>query len=349
MTEILNREDQLDLSYARIIACDKANGIMELYREGKRSSGYGNRIFDHLDQNEGKGTFFLSSGIDRYVQKDETKAEKQNDGSYHLLYLDELPLCLIRVETSQDPDQKWTYHDYPLSDEKCFDLIGSGQFCVLNACNFGLYLIAENGYYALSPSPFEEEDFFDQVKKLDIVPDKEIGKCELDLDLIRNINVSIRDYDYDLSEEDLSYIKKYMKENEEASEGCFLIGPIPQYQYDFVSLNDIEVRDIGRENGCLSFKLVKENEVMGYVHYDPFDEGSDSQIAQEINEADKEEKDIRKYCVSLSPLGHIFEDRIIEEETDDPDRSQIDRMVAEEIQKKIREEGRSFDVYQLDQ
>ena len=345
-----SKEDALNLSYARIIACDKANEILELYKKGKRSSRYDDRVFDHLDQCDGKGTFFLSSEIDRYVQTEETKSEKRDNNPYFLLYLDEVPVCLIRSGASEDPDQKWEYYDYPIKDARCFDLIGSERFCILNASNYGLYLIAENDYYALSPSPFEEEDFFEQVKKLNLISDnKGIEKHELDLDLIKDLNVSVKDYDYTPSEADLSLIRKYMKESTEEIDGCRLIGPVPLYQYGFISANEIEVRDIDRENGALLFKIVRDGKVIGYVHYDPYDEGSDTQIFSEANEADKTEKDIQKYYACLSPLGYVFKDRIVEETADDPDYSLIDRMVAEKIRMKIREKEPGFGVYPLNE
>ena len=111
MTELMNKKDQTDLSFVRIIACDKANEIMELFKQGRRSSRYDDQIFDHLEDYNGEGKFFLSSKIDRYVQTDDTKAEKQDSEPYFLLSLDELPICLIRTEVNEDPDQKWDYYD----------------------------------------------------------------------------------------------------------------------------------------------------------------------------------------------------------------------------------------------
>ena len=347
MTVLQNIKDQLDLSFAGIIACDKANEILELYRKGKRSSRYGDQVFDHLNKSGGKGEFFLSSKIDRYVQTEETKAEKQHSEPYFLLYLDEVPVCLIRTEVSEELDQKWDYYDYPISDKRCCDLVSSGKFYVLNASDYGLYLIGENDYYPLSGSPFEEADFFEQVKKLNIsFDDKKIERYDLDLTLIKDLDVSIRDYDYDVDETVLSNIRNFMEDNGEDIDGCLLIGPVPQYQYGFVSIDHIEVCDVDRENGSLCFKLVKDNQVTGYVHYDPYDDGCESQIEFEANKADENETDILKYYVSLSSLGYIFKDRIIEENKDDPDYSPIDRTVAEKIQAKIKE-GCRFNSYKL--
>ncbi|MBQ6343535.1 MAG: hypothetical protein IJI41_10465 [Anaerolineaceae bacterium] len=347
MTELMNKKDQTDLSFVRIIACDKANEIMELFKQGRRSSRYDDQIFDHLEDYNGEGKFFLSSKIDRYVQTDDTKAEKQDSEPYFLLSLDELPICLIRTEVNEDPDQKWDYYDYPVSDSKCCEIFRTGRFCILNASNYGLYLIGENDYYPLSGSPFEEENFFEQVKKLDITFDEKIERYELDPDHVGNIDVSISEYDYSPSEEDLSNIKRFMEDNGEYSDDYSLVGPVPQYQYGFTSLDQIDVRDLDRENGCLCFKLVKGNEVTGYVHYDPYDDGSESQIDSEINEADKTEKDINKYYAHLSPIGYIFADKIVEENEDDPDHSPLNRMVAEKIRMKIKEEERKFGVYQF--
>ena len=349
MTDKINSNtDRLALAYARILACDKANEILKLHAEGKRSSRYDDQVFDHFDIN-GEGKFYLSSKIDRYVQKEDGKAEKQNSNPYFLLYLDELPICLIRTDINEEPDQKWGYYDYSISDRKCFDLIETGRFCVLNASNYGLYLIGENDYYPLSPSAFEEENFFEQIRKLNITfDDKKIEKNELDLNLIGNINISIKDYDYSLSESDLSNIRQYMEDNGEDTNGCSLIGPIPLYQYGFISEDQIEVCDYDRENGSMLFKLVKGNKVIGYIHYDPYDDGAESQISSDTNEADKAEEDIHKYYANLSPLGYVFADRIIEENEDDPDYSLIDRMVAEKIQAKINEENCKFSVYKLD-
>ena len=177
--------------------------------------------------------------------------------------------------------------------------------------------------------------------------DEKIERYELDPDHVGNIDVSISEYDYSPSEEDLSNIKRFMEDNGEYSDDYSLVGPVPQYQYGFTSLDQIDVRDLDRENGCLCFKLVKGNEVTGYVHYDPYDDGSESQIDSEINEADKTEKDINKYYAHLSPIGYIFADKIVEENEDDPDHSPLNRMVAEKIRMKIKEEERKFGVYQF--
>lgn len=343
------KPDLLNQSYASIIACDKANEILELYKNGKRSSKYDNQVFKYLDQHDGKGKFFLSSKIDRYVQEEKT-VQKQDTDPYFVLYLDEVPVCLIRAQASEDPDQRWEYYDYPVSEKKCSDLIKTGRFYVLNASNYGLYLIGEDDYYALSDSGFEEKDFFEQIKKLNISFDEmKMEKNELDLSVLKNINVDIKKYDYDtLNGSDIDKIRQFMEDNGEDYKGCSLIGPIPMYQYGFISINKIEVCDFNRENGGLCFKLVRDNKVIGYLHYDPYDDGSDSQISNDPNEADRSEKDINKYYADLSPLGYIFEDRIVEENADDPNCSMIDRTVAEKIQTKIREEERRFGVYQLD-
>ena len=49
----------------------------------------------------------------------------------------------------------------------------------------------------------------------------------------------------------------------------------------------------------------------------------------------------------LSPIGYIFADKIVEENEDDPDHSPLNRMVAEKIRMKIKEEERKFGVYQF--
>lgn len=342
------KQDLLNQSYASIIACDKAREILELYENGKRSARYDDQIFDYLAQQNGKGKFFLSSKIDRYIQE-ENKTEKQDSDPYFVLYLDELPVCLIRAQANEDPEQNWESYDYPINDKRFSDLIKTGKFYVLNASNYGLYLIGENDYYPVSDSPFEEDDFFSKVKKIGIsLDDMKIVKNELDLKLIDNLDVEIREYDYDsLNEENIEQIKNFMEENGEDYKDCCLIGPIPMYQYGFISLNRIEVRDLDRENEAMCFKLVKNDKVVGYMHYDSYDEGSDSQISCDQNEADKAEKDIHKYYASLSPLGYIFEDKIVVEDTDDPDRSPIARTVAENIQRKIKKDGCRFGVYQL--
>ena len=343
------KQDQLNHSFAAIIACDKANEIMELYKNNKRSSKYDDQLFDYLKSNNGEGTFYLSSKIDRYVQEDERTAEKQENDPYFVLYIDEHPVFLIRAQANEDPDQKWEYYDYPVNDKKLVDLIRTGKFYVLNASNYGLYLIGENDYYPISGSPFEEENFLEQVKKLNIsLSDMKIEKNILDLNLIGNLKVTVKDYDYNtLSETDIENIRKYMEDNGEDFKGCTLIGPIPMYQYGFTSLNEIEVCDNNRENDSLCFKLVNNNKVTGYLHYDPYDDGCDSQIEYDPNEADKAEKDIYKYYESLSPLGYIFADKILCENTDDPDYSLIDKKIAEKIQSKIKEEERKFNEYSI--
>ena len=343
------KQDQLNHSFAAIIACDKANEVMELYKNNKRSSKYDDQLFDYLKSNDGEGTFYLSSKIDRYVQEDEKTAEKQENDSYFVLYFDELPVCMIRTQANEDPDQKWEYYDYLINEKKFIDLIKTNKFYVLNASNYGLYLIGENDYYPISGSPFEEEIFFEQVKKLNIsVADMKIEKNKLDLNLIDDLKVSVKEYDYDtLSESDIENIQKYMEDNGEDFKGCTLIGPIPMYQYGFTSLNEIEVCDVNRENDSLCFKLVKDNKVGGYLHYDPYDDGSDSQIEYDPNEADKAEREIYKYYVNLSPLGYIFTDKIVYENTDDPDYSLINKKVAEKIQSKIKEAERKFNEFSL--
>ena len=347
-TEEKDKLSQLNLSYARIIAADLSNEILELYRSVKRSSRYEDRVFEYLKEHQGEGTFYLSSPIDRYVQIDETKVDKWGYDLNYLLYIDDLPVCLITTNAYEHQNPRWSYQYYPVYDEKSFDVIASERFYLLNTSDAGLYVVNEDDYGTLAVPFFENEDLMEQIKGFDITLSKDkIQKNEVDLDLINkmDLNISINDYDYGAIEEsDLTFISDYLKENAEEIADCQLVGPIPHYQYAFSSLNEIEVYDIDQEMGISHFRLVKNGQTAAYLDYYRFEEEKEVQISYDLNESDEAGKDVCSYSVYLYPVAYIFSDEIINEHPEDLYYTPIDRMVAEKIQQKIINETRAFEI-----
>lgn len=342
---------QLNLSYVKIIASDLSNEILELYRSGKRSSRYESRVFDYLDEHQGEGTFYLSSPIDRYVQMDETKVDKWRYDLNYLLYIDDLPVCLITTNVYEHENPRWSYQYYPVYDEKSFDVIASERFYLLNTSDAGLYVVNEDDYGTLAVPFFENEDLIEQIRGFDItLGNDEIQKSEVDLDLINkmDLNISINDYDYGaIDESDLTFISDYLKENAEEIADCQLIGPIPHYQYAFSSLNDIEVYDADQEMGISHFRLVKNGQTVAYLDYYRFEEEKEVQINYDLNESDGAGKDAYSYSVYLYPVGYIFSDEIINEHPEDFYYTPIDRMVADKIQHKLINEDMSFEIREI--
>ena len=347
-TKEKDKLSQLNLSYARIIAADLSNEILELYRSGKRSSRYEDRVFEYLKEHQGEGTFYLSSPIDRYVQIDETKVDKWGYDLNYLLYIDDLPVCLITTNAYEHQDPRWSYQYYPVYDEKSFDVIASERFYLLNTSDAGLYVVNEDDYGTLAVPFFENEDLMEQIKGFDITLSKDkIQKNEVDLDLINkmDLNISINDYDYGAIEEsDLTFISDYLKENAEEIADCQLVGPIPHYQYAFSSLNEIEVYDIDQEMGISHFRLVKNGQTAAYLDYYRFEEEKEVQISYDLNESDEARKDVCSYSVYLYPVAYIFSDEIINEHPEDLYYTPINRMVAEKIRQKIISETPAYEI-----
>ena len=347
-TEETDELSQLNLSYAKIIASDLSNEILELYQSGKRSSRYENRVFEYLEEHQGEGTFYLSSPIDRYVQMDETKVDKWRYDLNYLLYIDDLPICLITTNAYEHQNPRWSYQYYPVYDETSLDVIASERFYLLNTSDAGLYVVNEDDYGTLAVPFFENEDLMEQIRGFDITLSKDkIQKNEVDLDLINkmDLNISINDYDYDaLNESDLSFISDYLKENAEELTDCQIVGPIPHCQYAFSSLNEIEVYDADQEMGIYHYRLVRNGQTAAYLDYYRFEDEKEAQISYDLNESDEAGKDAYAYSVYLYPVGYIFSDEIINEHPEDLYYTPIDRMVAEKIQQKIIDETRAFEI-----
>ncbi|MBR4461084.1 MAG: hypothetical protein IKS51_00655 [Erysipelotrichaceae bacterium] len=347
-TEEKDELSQLNLSYAKIIASDLSNEILELYQNGKRSSRYENRVFDYLEEHQGEVTFYLSSAIDRYVQMDETKVDKWRYDLNYLLYIDDLPICLITTNAYEHQNPRWSYQYNPVYDDKCFDVIASERFYLLNTSDAGLYVVNEEDYGTLAVPFFENESLKEQIKVFDITLGKvKIQKNEVDLDLINkmDLNISINDYDYDvLDESDLSFISDYLKENAEELTDCQILGPIPHCQYAFSSLNEIEVYDTDQEMGIYHYRLVRNGQTAAYLSYYRFEEEKEVYLGYDLNESDEVGKDAYAYSVYLYPVGYIFSDEIINEHPEDLYYTPIDRMVAEKIQQKIIDETRAFEI-----
>ena len=339
---------QLNLSYAQIIACNMANEIIELHNAGRRSFQYDSRVFDYLEEHQGEGTFYLSSAIDRYVQMDETKVEKWPHDLNYLLYVDDFPICLITTNAYESEGSRWSYQHYPIYEKNSFDVISSERFYLLSTSDTGLYIVNKENYGTLAVPFFENEDLMKQIKGFDITLSKDkIQKNEVDLDLINkmDLNISINDYDYGaIDESDLTFISDYLKENAEEIADCQLVGPIPEYQYAFSSLNDINVYDPDKENDIQLFRIVKDNQPVAYLRYQPSSEDYKVLISYDLNEADQAGKDPYSYFVYLFPVGYIFADEIIVEKSEGLYYGMIDRIVTNKLQRKIIDEKQIFSI-----
>jgi len=320
---------------AMIIACDIANEILELSKNNIVTTKYDQEVFDHLKHND--PTFYISSQIGRYDQIDERNVKERVNNYSHILYVDDLPITLITTDIREEDSDKLSYNYYPLDDDKCLDIISSDCFYLLNANDFGFYLINDNDYYPISPSPFLDDRFMDQVKELNISINK-VDRGALDLTLIdkKGINIHIKDFDK-IDDPKLTLIKDRIKESEEELPDM-LFGPIPLYQYYFTSGDNIEVCDHNRENGSYCFGTVNDSKVKSLVYYDGFEDEI------EIDDIPEMQYD-GSYFVSLSDVGYVFADRIIV--NDGTSYSLLDRSVANKIQKKIIKERPVFETYDL--
>ena len=330
-----------NFEYAEMLACDMANEISYLGKNNISSSRYDHSVIE-LYKQSADPIFYLSDQIDRYVQTDKTKAERQEKYYSYLLYLDEYPLCIINTDTSDEENQKWDYTVYPVEDERCASIIATGRFYMLNGDDYGLYLVGDDDYYTLAHPLSENKEFMSDVRKLGITT-KNINRQVLDLGLIdkNSIQVNIRKYENDLFDESaLSIIADYLKENEEDLAGGKLIGPIFRYQYYFSSLNSIEACDYNVENETFSFRLLKDGKIKAELYYDSFEESVDVRPVEETDDTDT-------YFVNLSEVGNVYVDKVLCEDPQAISYSKIDKMVTEKIQNMIRNDKPSFKVYDL--
>ena len=323
--------NKMCFDYANIIACDIANELLDITKNNKKTTKYNSNILDYLKKNT-NNTFYITNPIDRYEQIDDTKTEKKDDCNI-VLSVDNLPICLISTNYDIDDNKRLSYNYYLIEDNKFKDIVSSDSFYILNASDYGLYIVNDNDYYTISYPLSENNNFMEDVKKLNISLNK-VNKDILDLDLLdkTNININIKDYDYSINEDILNSINSYLLDND--YKDCKLIGSIPNYQYYFSSLNNIEVVDYDRENDSYHFKLVKDNKVLGHISYDSFDE--EVEIYEDISEADN-------YYVNLVGVGHVYIDKVVSE--DNESYSYIDDIVIKAIQEKIKKDKSSFNEY----
>ena len=324
--------NKMCFDYASIIACDMANELIELSKNNKSTTKYSKNLLDYLKNNPNR-TFYISSPIDRYEQVDENNVEYKDDCNI-VLYVDDLPISIITTNYNIDDNQRLSYNYYLIDDDKFKKIISSNKFYILNASDYGLYMVNDNDYYTISYPISENNNFMEDVKKLNVSINS-INKNVLDLDLLNKttFNINIHDYDYIVSEDTLSIINSYLKDNDSKYLGCELIGSIPQYQYYFSNLNNIEVCDYDRENEAYHFKIVKDSKVLGYLSYDSFDE--DIQIYEELNEADKADDSSNTNYVNLVNVGYIFADKVIDENPQEASYSYLDKIVIKAIQEKL--------------
>ena len=333
--------NEMNLSFAEIIACDIANEIIDLNKDNKTSDKYNTEVFELLNHNNNL-PFYLSDNIDAYEQIDETNVKIKEDYHYYVLYLDRLPICIISTNLSNEETNRWSYNIYSLNDQQAINIIDGNKYCLLSALDYGLYLIDDkNNYYIVSYPMPADRDISQTLTDLNINVGN-ITKNILDIELLnkKDIEVNIKQYDYNvINESDLTIIKEYLKNNEEHLLGCHLIGPIPRYQYYFASLDNIVVCDFDKENDSYLFELIKDNKCEGLLYYDSF-EGEDGIAVNDIKINDN-----HSYFVDLADVGYVFEDNII---SDEQSYSLIDKLVIKQIQKKIKDDKSSFNTYDLD-
>ena len=333
-----NMNNELNRSFAELLACDMANEIIDLCKDDKCSDKYDQKVFELL-KNGDDHVFYLSDLIDRYVQSDKSKAERQEKYYSYLLYLDDLPVCIINTDIT---DEKWDYTSYVINDERCVRIIDSGRFYMLNADDYGLYLVGDDDYFVLSYPIEENKDFLNQSKKLGIELST-IDKHILDLNLIEktDIDVNITEYTDEVNETCLNAIKDYLKENEEDLCDGKMIGPVLRYQYFFSSLNNIEVCDYNKENGSLTFRLLKDGRSITELYYDSFEESVEVYVDEESC------VDTDSYFVHLADVGYVYGDKTIAQGTENGSYSAIDKLVTKKIQNRIKAAEPSFKVFDL--
>ena len=337
-------DNKICFDYALMIACDIANEVIDLCKNNKNTTKYNPKLLEYL-KNKPNSTFYISSPIDHYDQIDDTNTEKRNDCNI-CLYVDDSPITLITTNYNIDDNQRLNYNYYPVDDEKFSDILSCDNFYLLNASDYGLYLVSDNDTYTISYPISENKNFMEDVKKLNIVNNK-ISKDVLDLELLNKttLNINVKDYSNKINQDVLTSINNCLKNEENNYADCQLLGPIYIYQYYFSTLNNIEVCDYNVENDNYYFKLVKDNKVIGYISYDSFDE--EVQFYDELNEADKIEKDIKAYYVNLVDVGFIYADKVIDEKPEEVSYSYLDKVVLKAIQEKIKKDNPSYNQYSL--
>ena len=331
---------EMSLSFARIIACDVANEIVSLSKDNKTDEQYNPEVFNYLKQNDNP-VFYISDRIDAYDQIDDVNIRIKEDYHNYLLFLDSIPVCIISNNLSNQETNIWSYNIHYLNDPNVREIIDGGNYCLLSALDYGVYLVDnKSDYYTISYPIPDGKDINETLKGLGIVTaSKEKNKLDLDLIDKSNLKVNIKDYDYNcITADDITNISNYLKNNQRELLECKIIGPVARYQYNFSSLDSIEVCDFDRENNSYMFILAKDNAVKGYLYYDLFDKEDG------INIYEVESVLNNSYFVELANVGIVYEEKIV---ADKQTYSLLDKLVIKEIQNKIRNDKPSLNIYDL--
>ena len=331
---------EMSLSFARIIACDVANEIVGLSKDNKTDEQYNPEIFDYLKKNDNP-VFYISDRIDAYDQIDDVNIRVKEDYHNYLLFLDSIPVCIISNNLSNQETNIWSYNIHYLNDPNASKIIDGGNYCLLSALDYGVYLVDnKSDYYTISYPIPDGKDINETLKGLGIVTaSKEKNKLNLDLIDKSNLKVNIKDYDYNcITAEDITNISNYLKNNQGELLECKIHGPVARYQYNFSSLDSIEVCDFDRENNSYMFILAKDNVVKGYLYYDLFDKKDGINIYEVESVLDN------SYSVELANIGFVYEEKIV---ADKQTYSLLDKLVIKEIQNKIRNDKPSLNTYDL--
>ena len=336
----MNNLDEMNLSLAKIIACDVANELIGLSKDNKINDKYDPKIFEYLKECE-EPEFYISDRVRCSDQIDEHNMKVRESFFAYILQLENIPVCIITTNIDNQETRTWSYNIHYLNDPEATMIINYGMFSIISLLDYGLYLIDHKFHYYTISEPLPGGK--DVTKTLqDLYPIAEIKeKNKLDINLLSNtkIDVSIKDYDYNsIDKKDIENINNYLKDNEDEFLNCKIVGPIPRYQYHFTDLENIEVCDYDKENDSYMFMLIKDNDVKGYLYYDSFDGQDGVNINQLQLNFDN------TYYVDLAEVGFIFEDRIV---SDQQPYSLLDRLVIKQIQSKIRNDKPSFNTYDL--
>ena len=336
----MNNLDEMNLSLAKIVACDIANELISLSKDNKTKDRYNPDIFEYLKECE-KPEFYISDRVGCCDQIDKHNMNVREDFYAYILQLENIPVCIITTNIDNQETRTWSYNIHYLNDAEATKIINYGMFSIMSLLDYGLYLVDHKYHYYTISEPLPGGD--DVTKTLQdlcsIAKIKE--KNRLNINLLDNcsIKVNIKEYDYySISKKDIENINNYLRNNEEELLDCKIVGPIPRYQYHFTDLENIEVCDYDKENDSYMFMLIKDNDVKGCLYYDSFDEEDGVNINQlELNFDNA-------YFVDLSDVGFVFEDRIVSEQQS---YSLLDQLVIKKIQNKISNDKPSFNTYDL--
>ena len=324
-------------SFAKIIACDIANEIINLHKDNKCSDKYDQRVFDLLQQHQ-KPEFYLSELVDRYIQVDKTKIDKQEKYYSYVLYLEKLPICIINTNIDDSETNRWDHTTYSLNDDKAINIINTDRFYILNADDYGLYLVGDDDYFVLSYPLSENPDFMKEVKQLGIATNT-INKNIISTDLINETSFKINIKEYDFVDMDDNFYSLLKQEHPEYFEKGIIFGPVARYQYYFSDFDTIEVVDFDRENGSFLYGLELNSSIDAFIYYDSFDE--------ELNVDDSLTiPNTLKPIVEFSNIAYVSKDKVIYK-NDDVTYSLLDQLVIERLQDKIKNNQNNFNVIDL--